>query len=101
MNEKATHQQVQVVFPDNIKGGVYSNYMVVRHTKEEFVLDFIMVVPPAGSVTARVVISPGHMKRMISALKENMGKYESNFGKVAEAAEPPRPLGFHPPTQKE
>ncbi len=67
MSEKSTQQGVQVTFPDTLKGGVYSNLMVVTHTKEEFVLDFMMVMPPAGSVTARVVISPGHMKRMISA----------------------------------
>ena len=57
-----------------------------------------MISPPFGSVTARVVISPGHMKRMVSALAENLKKYEAKFGKLTEAAEPPRPaLGFHPP----
>jgi hypothetical protein len=98
MSEKPTKQEVQVMFPDNLKGGAYSNNMVVTHTKEEFVLDFMMVVPPVGSVTARVVISPGHMKRMISALTKNMGKYESKFGKLTEALEPPRPMGFQPPS---
>ena len=96
MSEKPTKQEVQVAFPDNLKGGVYSNLMVVTHTKEEFVLDFMMVVPPAGSMTARVVISPGHMKRMISALAENLNKYESKFGKLTAAEEPPRPMGFQP-----
>jgi len=71
--------------------------MMVAHTKEEFILDFMMISPPVGSVTARVVISPGHMKRMLSALKLNLDKYESKFGKLAEAAEPPRTIGFHPP----
>ena len=101
MSEKPTQREVQVAFPDNLKGGAYSNYMVVTHTKEEFVLDFMMVVPPVGSVTARVVISPGHMKRMISALTDNMAKYESKFGKLAEAPEPPRPMGFRPPSALE
>jgi len=79
---------------------VYSNNMVITHTKEEFILDFMMITPPVGSVTARVVISPGHMKRMVSALKLNLEKYESRFGKLAEAAEPPKPtMGFHPPPE--
>jgi hypothetical protein len=43
-----------------------------------------------------VVISPGHMKRMVSALTENLKKYESKFGKLTEAAEPPKSMGFHP-----
>jgi hypothetical protein len=99
MSEKATKQEVQVVFPDSLKGGVYSNYMIVTHTKEEFVLDFIMVMPTGGSVTARVIISPGHMKRMITALQKNLRKYEDNFGTLTEAEEPPKPrIGFHPPS---
>jgi hypothetical protein len=99
MAEKAAGQEVPVTFPSNLRGGVYSNVMVVTHTKEEFVLDFMMVVPPAGSVTARVVTSPSHLKRMISALIENVGKYEKKFGPLTAAKEPPKPtMGFHPPS---
>jgi hypothetical protein len=97
MVEKEAQKGVQVYFPDNLKGGVYSNVMQVVHTKEEFVLDFLMVAPPVGSLTARVIISPGHMKRMISALGQNINKYEEKFGKITAAEEPPRPqMGFHP-----
>ncbi len=98
MSEKTTKREVKVSFPENLRGGVYSNNMIITHTKEEFILDFMMIMPPVGSVTARVVTSPGHMKRMLSALMENLKKYESKFGKLAEAAEPPRPMGFHPPS---
>jgi len=98
MAEKPAQQEVKVAFPENIRGGVYSNNMVITHTKEEFVLDFMMITPPVGSVTARVILSPGHTKRMLSALKANLDKYESKFGKVTEAAAPPKPqMGFHPP----
>ena len=96
MAEQPAKKEVKVSFPENLRGGVYSNSMVVTHTKEEFILDFMMITPPVGSVTARVVISPGHMKRMVSALTENLKKYESKFGKLAEAPEPPRTIGFHP-----
>lgn len=52
------------------------------HTREEFVMDFMMIAPPAGAVTARVIISPRHMKRVISTLQGNLKKYEDKFGKV-------------------
>jgi hypothetical protein len=39
------------------------------------------------------------MKRMISALTENIGKYEKRFGQITAAEEPPRPLGFQPPSK--
>ena len=100
MSEQPAKKEVKVSFPENLRGGVYSNNMVITHTKEEFILDFMMITPPVGSVTARVVISPGHMKRMVSALKLNLDKYESRFGKLTEAPEPPRPtMGFHPPPE--
>jgi len=95
--KKEAKRGIQVAFPDILKGGVYSNIMHVTHTREEFVLDFLVVLPPAGAVTARVITSPGHIKRMIAALQQNLQKYEASFGSVAEAPEPPRPLGFQPP----
>ena len=98
MAEQPTKKEVKVSFPESLRGGVYANNMIITHTKEEFILDFMMISPPVGSVTARVVTSPGHLKRMVSALTENLKKYESRFGKLTEAAEPPRPtMGFHPP----
>ena len=102
MVEKPAQREVKVSFPENLRGGVYSNNMVITHTKEEFILDFMMITPPIGSVTARVIMSPGHSKRMLSALKSNLEKYESRFGKITEAAEPPKPqIGFHPPSAQE
>jgi hypothetical protein len=84
----AEGQEVKINFPPELQGGVYSNNMVVSHTKEEFILDFLMVAPPAGAVTARVVVSPGHMKRILSALQDNISKYEKNFGTIQIAEEP-------------
>ena len=84
----ADGQEIKVNFPPELQGGVYSNNMVVSHTKEEFILDFLMVAPPAGAVTARVVVSPGHMKRILAALQDNVSKYEKNFGTIQIAEEP-------------
>jgi hypothetical protein len=81
-------QDIKVNFPPNLHGGVYSNNMVVSHTKEEFVLDFLMVAPPAGAVMARVIVSPGHMKRILAALQDNISKYEKSFGAIQIAEEP-------------
>ena len=81
--------EIQVAFPEHLRGGVYSNNMIVAHTKEEFFLDFLMVAPPTGTVTARVILSPGHVKRVVGALQENLAKYEASFGPI-RAAEPPQ-----------
>jgi hypothetical protein len=87
-------QELKVNFPPHLQGGAYSNNMLVSHTREEFVMDFMMVVPPVGTVTSRVIISPGHVKRMIAALQENVKKYESRFGTIQAAEEPGGKIGF-------
>jgi len=68
--------------------GRYSNLLRITHTREEFILDFIQLVPPQGVVTARVVTSPGHLKRIVRALAANLARYEESFGAVVEAAPP-------------
>jgi hypothetical protein len=87
-------KEIKVNFPQELQGGVYANNMVVAHTKEEFILDFLMVAPPAGTVTARVIVSPGHMKRILEALRENLSKYENTFGTIQIAEEPKAKVGL-------
>jgi hypothetical protein len=72
---------------DELKGR-YSNLLRITHTREEFILDFINLVPPQGIVTARVVTSPGHLKRIIRAMAANLERYEQTFGTIQEADEP-------------
>ena len=94
--QPAQGPQIQVSFPEHLKGGAYCNNMIVSHTKEEFIMDFMVIAAPTGAVTARVIVSPGHMKRMIRALQDNLKKYEDAFGKIAEAEEPGKgKIGFH------
>jgi len=81
-------QEVKIKVPAEISRGVYCNLMIVRHMKEEFIMDFILVTPPEAVMTARVIMSPGHMKRTISALQGNMEKYEKEIGKIEAAPEP-------------
>ena len=87
-------QEIKVNFPEKLHGGVYANNMIVTHTKEEFVMDYLMVVPPAGAVTARIIVSPGHMKRVVAALNENIAKDEQKFGEIETAEAPKVNMGF-------
>ena len=81
-------RDLSVKMPDTVLPGVYSNQMMVSHTREEFLIDFINLFPPQGVVNARVIVSPGHLKRMIRALRENLSRYENRFGQIIEAAAP-------------
>lgn len=87
-------EQNQIQIRDNFAGGEYANAMSVGHTKEEFLLTFLNIVAPTGRVVGKVITSPGHLKRIIRALDENLKKYEAAFGKVAEAEAPKSEIGF-------
>ena len=34
--------ELQIVFPDELKKGVFSNNVYINHTSEEFILDFLL-----------------------------------------------------------
>ena len=79
---------LRIKITDEVLKGVYANNAVIAHTREEFIIDFINVVPPEGIVTARIILSPGHMKRIVRAMQENLRKYEEKFGEIKEASLP-------------
>ena len=70
-------RRLPIKFPEKVLPGIYANQMVVSHTREEFLMDFINLFPPEGVVNARIIVSPGHLKRMIRALGENLARYEA------------------------
>jgi hypothetical protein len=86
-------QQINIKATDEKLKGEYSNVMQILHTKEEFVLDFLNVFPPTGTLNSRIILSPGHFKRMVKAMQENLQKYEASFGKLEQSAEPGK-IGF-------
>lgn len=81
-------RQIQIKATDERLKGEYANLMQILHTKEEFVLDFLNVFPPSGTLNARVIVSPAHFKRMVGAMAANLKRYEAQHGEVAPAEEP-------------
>ncbi len=90
MNE----QQINIKADDQTLRGNYSNNLVIQHSKDEFVLDFLNIFPPQGNLAARIITGPGHMKRIAKAIEENIKLYEKNFGKIKESDQPERNIGF-------
>jgi hypothetical protein len=84
-------RKMQIKMPEDKLGGVYANQMLISHTREEFVMDFVNLFPPEGVVNARVIVSPGHLKRMIRALSDNLARYEGKHGAIIEAVAPQPP----------
>jgi hypothetical protein len=86
--------QLQIELDEAIAQGVYCNLAMVNHTPTEFTLDFIYVQPqqPKAKVRSRVITSPQHMKRLLSALQDNISRFESMFGVIDIAKLPDGPM---------
>jgi len=87
-----SQQQIQI--KDGFAGGEYSNGLQASHNKEEVLLTFLNIVSPSGRVCGKIITSPGHLKRMISAMTDNLKKYEEKFGAVEQAESPKDEIGF-------
>ncbi|HRP46647.1 MAG TPA: DUF3467 domain-containing protein [Trueperaceae bacterium] len=62
-----------------------TNGAVIAHTPDEFLLDFVLVMPGQQPVvTARLVTSPRHAKALLRSLEDNIRRYEARFGAIAE-----------------
>jgi len=96
MEQTNNQPKIQIKIPDEVMKGFHANMMSVAHSKEEFVLDFLNIYPwqRSGIVGSRVILTPGHLKRLLSALKENLAKYEKQFGQIEEAKSPSPEIGF-------
>jgi hypothetical protein len=75
-------QELQIQVAPEVQGGRYANQMIVTHTQEEFILDFILASHPVGVLNSRVLVSPSHAKRIISVLQDNIARYEQVFGEI-------------------
>lgn len=87
--EQNVPQQLDIELSEDVAGGVYSNLAMIVHSQSEFVLDFIQLLPgvPKAKVRSRIIVTPEHAKRLLQALKDNLEKYEDNFGKIKQVAE--------------
>jgi hypothetical protein len=86
MQPKDKDIKIEVKVDENIAMGIYTNFSNVSHSPEEFVLDFIFVhpAPPPGfgKLLSRMVLTPGHAKRFLLALSQNIREYEERFGEI-------------------
>lgn len=78
---------------DHSEPGFFSDNVAVSHTPVKFVVDFAQITPRFDSVAGQrqqslaikhktIILDPQVAKDFLSVLKENIGKYEKNFGSI-------------------
>jgi hypothetical protein len=93
---------INIEISEEVAEGTYSNLAIISHSNAEFVIDFIRLMPnvPKAKVKSRIVLTPQHAKRLLYALKDNLQKYEAQFGKIDEPEQNLPPMNFNmPPAQ--
>jgi len=91
-NEKEQETKIEIQLDAEVMKGIFANVTNIGHTKEEFLLDFLFIQQqpaPFGKLVSRLILTPGHAKRLLLALQENVKKYEEQFGDVDSTATPP------------
>lgn len=99
--EEKKDNQVNIELTDEVANGVYSNLAIITHSPSEFVADFIQMMPgvPKGKVRSRIIMTPQNSKRLMEALKDNISKYEQQYGTIDTGNTPPMPpMNFGTPT---
>jgi len=100
MKDKSQNE-LNIELPEEIAEGVYANMSIISHSHDEFVLDFIRLVPnvPNAKVKSRVVMTPQQAKRLLGALQENIKRFEAAHGPIKDnqGPMPPFPMNFNTP----
>lgn len=99
MQEKKEQNQMNIEISEEVADGIYSNLAIISHSNQEFVVDFVRMMPnvPKAKVKSRIILSPAHAKRLMAALEDNIKKYESQYGRIKESGASMPPLSFNIP----
>jgi len=84
MEKQQNAKQINIQLGEAEAEGIYSNLAVITHSAAEFVIDFTRMLPgvPKAKVYARIIMTPQHAKSLMTALQENIGKFEEQFGEI-------------------
>ena len=83
-------QNLNIDITPDVAQGVYSNLAIISHSPSEMILDFAQMLPGStnANVRSRIIMAPSHAKRLLSALRDNIDKYEDQFGTIIDPAQP-------------
>lgn len=101
MSEQKEKQnnQLNIELSEEVAEGTYSNLAIITHSSSEFVLDFIRMMPgiPKAKVKSRIIMTPQHAKRLLRALHDNVARFETANGEIADGEGFPNiPMNFGP-----
>ncbi len=90
-NKIMKEQNLKIVIGDDENMVKYSNFAIVSHSPEEFVIDFACILPgkEEARVFTRIIMTPKNAKNFLMAIGNNIGNFEKQFGEIIL---PPKPV---------
>jgi hypothetical protein len=100
MEKNQGQGKINIELSDEVAEGIYANLAIIQHSRSEFVVDFIKMLPgiPKAKVKSRIILTPQHAKKLLKALNENVRKFESMHGTITESEMDNMPFKLGGPT---
>ena len=88
MNEE--QNQFNIELDEVTAEGTFSNLAIINHSNTEFVVDFVNIMPgvPKAKVKSRIILTPQHAKRLLTALQDNIQRFEASNGEIKDVDSP-------------
>lgn len=89
MNEE--QNQFNIELDEVTAEGTFSNLAIINHSNTEFVVDFVNIMPgvPKAKVKSRIILTPEHAKRLLTALQDNIQRFEASNGEIKDVDSSP------------
>lgn len=93
------NQEMNIELDASIADGIYSNLAIISHSPNEFIIDFISIMPgvPKARVRSRIILTPQNAKRLMKALENNIRTFEQSHGTIKDQNQN-IPFSFGSPT---
>lgn len=87
--KKPVPRRLNLEIPADL-AATYANFAIITHSPWEVFIDFAQILPnvPKARVRSRIVLTPTNAKMLLTALQDNITRYESQHGEIKL---PPRP----------
>lgn len=91
--------KLNIELSEEVAEGVYSNLAIITHSRSEFIIDFVKMLPgiPKAKVKSRIILTPQHAKRLLKALQDNIRKFESMHGELKDTEQDQMPFNLFGP----
>jgi len=90
-------RRINVELGEKEAEGIYANMAMITHSPSEFIIDFARLMPGStrSKVQARIIMTPQNLKSFHNALKDNIDKYEGQYGTIPSYRKEEKNIGFY------